>query len=91
MSDALCKVLREELNKYPAEATRGAVEGQEDGGNNSYKKSQLDISNMISDEICFKSHIFPNEYTDGRESMLSITEANSMQRTRESRLMAVCL
>jgi hypothetical protein len=41
---------------------------------------------MISDEF-FSNPVYSNEYTHGRESILSITEANSMQRTRKSRLM----
>ena len=41
---------------------------------------------MISDEF-FSNPAYSNEYTHGRESILSITEANSMQRTRKSRLM----
>jgi len=41
---------------------------------------------MTSDEI-FSNPAYSNEYTHGQESILSITEANSMQRTRKSRLM----
>ena len=53
---------------------------------NTYKKIQLGISNMISDNI-FSNPADSNEYAHGRESMLSITKANSMQRTRKFRLM----